>query len=83
MNKNKRNDIIVSSSIMIVIALMFAAMAFLVLPEILGEKTEIDSDPIKILPEWKELSEHPNRLPTYVWFVKVSEGRESRKRNII
>lgn len=74
--RNKRNDLISSSIILLIVAVMFFFCAFIALPEILSEKAMIDSNPIEIRSEWNEIPLHPNRLPTYVWVIKVSEGRE-------
>ena len=61
---------------------MFIFCAFVALPEIFSEKATTDSDPVEIQMEWEEVLFHPNRLPTYIWVIKVSEGRE-RVENII
>lgn len=74
--RNRRSDLITSSAVLLVVALMFAFVAFMALPEILSEKAVIDSNPIEIHSEWDRLSTYPNRLPTYVWFLKVSETRD-------
>lgn len=80
--KNKRNDLMANSFMLLVVILMFIIFAFIALPEELSEKNVIDSSSIEIQSDWKETSTHPNRLPTYVWFIKISEGRE-RVENMI
>ena len=79
---NKRNALIITSSALLVVILMFVAFALVALPETLSLEYSAESNPIEIKEEWTEIPSHPNRLPTYVWFVKVSETR-NRVENII
>lgn len=71
MSKEKGEDLIALFCMLLVTVGMF----FIVVIGITSEKAIINSDPIELREEWVELSAHPNRLPTYVWVVKVSEGR--------
>ncbi|MEA2098162.1 MAG: hypothetical protein U9P70_03760 [Patescibacteria group bacterium] len=71
MSKEKGKDLIALFCMLLVTVGMF----FIVVIGITSEKAIINSDPIELREEWVELSAHPNRLPTYVWVVKVSEGR--------
>lgn len=81
--RNKRKDIIVSSCVLLIVAVMFFFCAFVLLPEVLTEKTFANSNPIEINSEWKELPSYPNRLATYMWFIKVSETTDRVENHIL
>ena len=78
----KKKDIIALSCVLLVVAAMFSVITFGILPEILSEKSITDSNPIEVREEWEELFSHPNRLPTYMWILKVSEGRDRAENTI-
>ena len=79
---NKKNDLIGSSCTLLVVTLMFIYCAFVFMPEVLKQETFANSNPIEINSEWNELSSYPNRIATYIWFIKVAETTDRVENHI-
>ena len=73
--RNKKRDLIFNGFMLLVVISMFAVFVTF-LPETLFLEDSTNSNPIEIRTEWNKLSAHPNRLPTYILFLKISETRD-------